>query len=75
MHRMITMSKKRAGSSGGFTQRGTKKHKKRWRALIQRMIMKQRIKIEQIKGKTCHLCFVKVIKFQENKFKIIQNNF
>ena len=37
--------------------------------------MKQRIKIEQIKGKTCHVCFVKVIKFQENRFKIIQNNF
>ena len=37
--------------------------------------MKQRIKIEQIKGKTFHVCFVKVIKFQENRFKIIQNNF
>ena len=70
-----TMSKKKADSSCGFTQRGTKKYKKRWRVLIQRIIMKQRIKIEQIKGKTCHVCFVKVIKFQENRFKIIQNNF
>ena len=42
-----------------------------WRVLIHGMIMKQQAKNEQIK-KTC---FVKVFKFQENKFKIVQKNF
>ena len=33
-------------------------------------------KNEQIRRKqTCSLCFVNVFKFQENKFKIVQNNF
>ena len=40
------------------------------------MITKQRVKNEQIKRKqTCSVCFVKVFKFQENKFKIDQKNF
>ena len=40
------------------------------------MIMKQWVKNEQIKRKqTFSVCFVKVSKFQENKFKIVQNNF
>ena len=38
-------------------------------------IMKQQVKNEQMKRKqTCSLCFVNVFKFQENKFKIVQNN-
>ena len=47
----------------------------RWRALVNRMIMKQRVKYEQIKKKTCSVCFVNVIRFRENKFKIVQKNF
>ena len=40
------------------------------------MIMKQQVKNEQIhKKQTCSQCFVNVFKFQENKFKIVQNNF
>ena len=40
------------------------------------MITKQQIKNEQIKRKqTCSFGFVKVFKFQENKFKIVQKNF
>ena len=40
------------------------------------MIMKQKVKNEQIKWKqTCSVCFVKVIKFQEHNFKIVQKNF
>ena len=40
------------------------------------MIMKQRVKNEKIKRKqTCSACFVKLFKFRENKFKIIQKNF
>ena len=41
------------------------------------MIRKQRVKNKQIKEKkqTCSVCFVKVFKFQENKFKILQKNF
>ena len=40
------------------------------------MITKQQVKNEQIKRKQiCSLCFVKVFKFQENKFKIVQKNF
>ena len=40
------------------------------------MILKQQVKNEQIKRKqTCSLCFVKVFKFQENKFKVVQKNF
>ena len=49
---------------------------KRLRTLIHRMITKQQVKNEQIKRKqTCSLFFVNVSKFQENKFKIVQNNF
>ena len=49
---------------------------KRWRALIHRMITKQQVKNEQIKRKqTCSVCFVKVFKFEENKFKVVQKNF
>ena len=34
----------------------------------------QHVKSEQIKRKqTCSVCFVRMFKFQENKFKIIQN--
>ena len=36
------------------------------------MIMKQQVKNEEIKTS---LCFVNVLKFQENKFKIVQKNF
>ena len=37
------------------------------------MITKQQIKNEQITRKqNCSLCFVNVFKFQENKFKIVQ---
>ena len=40
------------------------------------MILKQRVKNEQIKRKqTCSVCFVKLFKFQENKFKVVQKNF
>ena len=36
----------------------------------------KQVKYEQIKRKqTCSLSFVKVFKFQENKFKIFQKNF
>ena len=46
---------------------------KRWRVLIQRTIAKQQVKNEQIKRKqTCSVCFVKKIKLQGNKFKIVQ---
>ena len=37
--------------------------------------MKQQVKNEQIKRKqtsVCSVCFVKVIKFQENKFKLFK---
>ena len=38
--------------------------------------MKQRVKNEQLKRKqTCFVRFVKVFKFQDNKFKIAQKNF
>ena len=44
--------------------------------LIQRMILKQQVKNEQIKRKqTCFVCFEKVFKFQGNKFKVVQKNF
>ena len=49
---------------------------KRWRVLIHRMITKQQVKNEQIKRKqTCSLSFIKVFKFQGNKFNIVQKNF
>ena len=36
------------------------------------ILLKQRVKTEQIKRKqTCSVCFVKLFKFQENKFKIV----
>ena len=39
---------------------------------MHRMITKQRVKNELIKRKqTCSVSFVKVFKFQENKFKIV----
>ena len=39
------------------------------------MITKQQVKNEQIKKKqTCSLCFL-CVKFQGNKFKIVQKNF
>ena len=38
--------------------------------------MEQRLKNEQAEGKlTFSLCSANVFKFQENKFKIIQNDF
>ena len=50
------------------------KYKKVERALIRRMITKQ-VKDEQIERKqTCIVSFVKVFKFQYNKFKIVQKN-
>ena len=52
------------------------KKMKRWRVLIHRMITKQQVKNEQIKRKqTCSLSFIKVFKFQGNKFNIVQKNF
>ena len=52
------------------------KSMKRWGALIHRVITKQRAKNEQINRKqACSVCFVKVLKFQENKLKIVQKNF
>ena len=42
---------------------------------MHRMIMKQRVKNEQIRKQTCSVCFVKVFKFQKNKFKIVQKSF
>ena len=40
------------------------------------MITKQQVKNEHLKRKqTCSACFVKVFKFQENKFKIVLKNF
>ena len=52
------------------------KSTKKWRALIHRMITKQRVENEQIiRKQTCSLCFVNVFKFQENKIKIVQKNF
>ena len=40
------------------------------------MIAKQQVKNEQIKRKqACSLCFVNVLKFHGNKFKIVQKNF
>ena len=39
------------------------------------MITKQQVKNEQIKRKqTCIVSFVKVFKFQDDKFKIVQKN-
>ena len=36
----------------------------------------KRVKNEQIKRKqTCSVSFVKVFKFQDNKFKVVQKNF
>ena len=37
--------------------------------------MKQRVKNQQIKRKTCSVSFVKVFKFQGNKFKIFPKMF
>ena len=38
--------------------------------------MKQQLKNEEMKRKQiCSMCFVKVFKFQENKFNIVQKNF
>ena len=52
------------------------KSTKRWGALVQRMITKQQVKIEQIKRKqTCSVSFVQVFKFQNNMLKIVQKNF
>ena len=49
---------------------------KRWKTLIHRKITKKQVKKEQIKRKqTCSVGFVKVFKFQENKFKIVQKDF
>ena len=49
---------------------------KSWRLLIYRMITKQQVKNEHIKRKQiCSKCFVKMFKFQENKFKVVQKNF
>ena len=49
---------------------------KRWRALVHRMITKQQVKNEQIKRKqTSPASFVKVFKFQDDMFKIVQQNF
>ena len=43
---------------------------------MHRMITKQQVKNEQIKRKQiCSVCFVKMIIFQEKKFKIVQKNF
>ena len=40
------------------------------------MIIKQQVKNENTKRKqTFSVCFVKVYKFQENQFKILQKNF
>ena len=40
------------------------------------MITKQQVKNEQIKRKqTCIVSFVKVFKFQDDKFKTVQKNF
>ena len=47
-----------------------------WRALAHRMITKQQVKNEQIKRKqTSPASFVKVFKFQDDMFKIVQQNF
>ena len=44
--------------------------------LIHKMILKQQVNNEQIKRKqTCSVCFVKVFKFPENKYKVVQKNF
>ena len=52
------------------------KSTKRWSTLIHKMILKQQVKNEQVKRKqTCSVCFVKVFKFLQNKFKVIQKNF
>ena len=52
-----------------------KKYEKMDSNNIHRTIRKQ-VKNEQIKRKqNCSLCFVKVFKFQDNKFKIVQKNF
>ena len=49
---------------------------KRWKTLIHRKITKKQVKNEHIKRKqTCSVGFVKVFKFQENKFKIVQKDF
>ena len=43
---------------------------------IHRTITKQQVTNEQIKRKqNCSVSFVKVFKFQDNKFKIVQKNF
>ena len=68
-----TTCKKRTDSSSVLTCNG-KVQKGRERALIRRMIIKQ-LKDEQVERKqTCAVSFVKVFKFQYNKFKIVQKN-
>ena len=43
---------------------------------MHRKITKKQVKKEQINRKqTCSVGFVKVFKFQENKFKIVQKDF
>ena len=52
-------------------QKGGREH-----PLVHRMITKQQVKNEQIKRKqTSPVSFVKVFKFQDNMFKIVQKNF
>ena len=48
---------------------------KRWRALIHRNDYETSKKWTDKRKQTCPVCFVKVIKFQENKFNIIQKSF
>ena len=66
-------SKNRTDSSSVFTCSLEKNEKVE---ISNAKIDSKQVKNEQIKRKqTCSLSFVKVFKFQENKFKIVQKNF
>ena len=39
---------------------------------MHRMIMKQRVKNEQIRKQTCSVCFVKVFKFQKTSSRLFK---
>ena len=64
--------KKRTDSSSMFTRSGKVRKGGDW-ANTQNNYKKQQVKNEQLKRK--QTCFVKVFKFQENEFKIVQKNF
>ena len=52
------------------------KSTKRWRVLTYRVITKQPVMHKLIKRtQTCSVSFVKLFRFQDNKFKVVEKNF